>query len=161
MVQQPRSHLVLKSLQVHEQLPLVVIGTAGIDGFLPGSRILGDNGLKRVCTPLLQRLRRLHVIVSVNQDGLRGADVLIAEDYGVTGRLVDGGLVCARLLKQFHKTVGTAAHIGLVLRPGADGRNPQQRKKFFKETLLVLLDVLLHIVSIYVIIPVGKVSVQI
>ena len=149
MVKEPRPHLVLKSLEVHEQLPLVVIGSAGVNSLLPGSRIVGNNRLERVCTPFFKRLRRLHVIVPVNQDGLGGADVLAAEDDGMACRFINIGLVRARLHQKFHKAFRAAAHIGLVLGLGADGRDPQQRKKLFEKTFLVLLDVLLHAVFGY------------
>ncbi len=144
MMKEPRPHLVLKGLQVHEQLPFVVIGAAGIDGFLPRCRVGCDDGLEGVRTPLLQRLRRLHVIVPINEDGLWRADVLVAIDHGMAGRVVYGGLVHARFLEERHQALCAAAHIGPVLRLGADGRNPEERKQLLVKTFFVLLDVLLH-----------------
>jgi hypothetical protein len=47
-------------------LALVVRGAAGDDGF-PGTRVLGKTRREGRRGPLLQRIRRLHVVVAVKQ----------------------------------------------------------------------------------------------
>ena len=54
----------LERLDVHEQLTLIIIGSAAPDGIVMNYR------LKGVGLPFLQRFGRLHIVVSVHQNGL-------------------------------------------------------------------------------------------
>jgi hypothetical protein len=58
-------HPCLDRLEVHEQLPLVVAGSAGVDALVLVAR------LERRPHPLVERLWRLHVVVAVHEDGRR------------------------------------------------------------------------------------------
>ncbi len=64
MLQLAGAYQELKSLDVHEQLTLVIVGSATPDG------IVVDYRLKGVGLPFLQRFGRLHIVVSVHQNGL-------------------------------------------------------------------------------------------
>ena len=140
----------LEGLQVHEQLALVVVRAAGVDGFLPGGRVLGEDRLERIGAPLLQRLRRLHVVVAVHEHRLRGAGHgLDAVDDGVALGLVHGSLVGAGRDKQFRQAAGAAVHVGLVFRLRADGGDAQQGEKLLEEAFAVLFDIGFHLVSVF------------
>ena len=133
------AHQVLKSLDVHEQLALVVVGTATPDGAVVHLRIEG------IVLPHVQRLDRLNVVVAVNQHGLRfGIDDLLAEDDRMAGGLADARLVRARFKQQVGEGLGAAVHVGLVLRLGADGGDAQEREQLLEEALPVLFDVGFH-----------------
>ena len=79
---------VLECLKVHECLALVVIGTASPDGPVVYYR------LERVAVPLLKGLRRLHIIVAIDQDGLERRVQDLAGEYDrVSLCRADHGLV--------------------------------------------------------------------
>ena len=140
----------LESLQVHEQLALVVVRAAGVDRFLPGGRVLGEDRLERIRAPLLQRLRRLHVVVAVHEHRLRGAGHgLDAVDDGVARGLVHGGLVGAGREEEFRQAAGAAVHVGLVFRFRADGGDAQEREELLEEAFPVLFDIGFHLVSVF------------
>ena len=92
---------IFKSLDVHEQLALVVVGASS-----PDSPVV-DFGLERIGIPLLQRLGRLDIVVAVNHNGL-GLRVyhFLAEDYRVAGCRINVCLVCSGLFKQFNESFG-------------------------------------------------------
>ena len=144
LVQEP------ESLQVHEQLALVVVRATGVDRFLPGGRVLGEDRLERVRTPLVQRLRRLHVVVAVHENRLRGAGHgLATEDDGISRGLIDGGLVGAGREEEFRQAAGAAVHVGLVFRLRADGGDAQQGEELLEEAFAVLFDIGFHLVSVF------------
>ena len=143
-----RQH-VLEGLQVHEQLSLVVVGATGVDGGLPGDGVLGEHGLERIRPPLVQRLRRLHVIVSIHEDRLlRPGDDLGAEDDRIALRLVDAGLVGAGGEEKFRQPAGAAVHVGLVFGLRADGRDAQEGEELLEEAFAVLVDIGFHLVGV-------------
>ena len=127
MLQQALLEQVLEGLQVHEQLAFIVVSTAGVDGLFAGGRVLGEDRLEGTGAPLVQRLRRLDVVVSVDEHRLLGAGHgLGAEDDGVAGGLIDGGLVGPGGGKQFRQPAGAAVHVGLVFGFCADGGDAQE-----------------------------------
>ena len=109
MVKEPRPHLVLKSLEVHEGLSLVVVCAAGVDGPVT------DLGFERIGVPEIERIDRHHIVVAVNQDGRCFRIVfLLGEDDRVAGGLIDGGAVGTGLFQQFDQPFGAAVHVGAV-----------------------------------------------
>ena len=148
MLQQALLEQVLEGLQVHEQLTFIVVRAAGVDGLFAGGRVLGEDGLEGAGAPLVERLRRLDVVVAVDEHRLLGAGHgLGAEDDGVAGGLIDGGLVGPGGGEELRQPACAAIHIGLILRLGADGGDTQEGEKFFKETFAVLVDIGFHLVS--------------
>ena len=140
VVQLPCADEELERLDVHEELALVVVCAAAPDG-----PVMYD-GLEGVCAPLIQRLRRLDIVVPVDQDGLEGrVNHFLAIYDGVAVGRRDFREVGAGLHEEDGQPFGTAAHVILVLSLRADGRDAQQRKQLFVETFLVLFDVILHI----------------
>ena len=135
---------IFKSLDVHKELALVIIGPSGVNRLLTG-RILLDHRFERISVPFLKRFRRLHVIVAVNQHGLplRVYD-LLAEHHGVALARINSGLVGTRLQKQLLQPLGATFHILLVVLLRADGRNPQEREQLLKEPFPVFLNIFLH-----------------
>ena len=133
------AHQVLKGLDVHEQLALVVVGPAAPDGPVVDLRVEG------IVVPFVQRLHWLDVVVAVDQHGtgLR-VDDLLAEDDRMAGGLADAGFVGARFEQQVGEGLGAEIHICLVFGLGADGWDAQERKQLFEEALPVLLDVFFH-----------------
>ena len=135
-----------KGFQVHEQLAFVIIGSAGIDRLLPRCGIFCDHRFERIGAPFLQRLRRLHIIMAIDQYRLPGRiEDFLAEDHRIARCRIDPGLVRTGLQQEVPQPFGTPDHVRFVLRLGADGRNPQQRKKLVKEPLPVRFDVCFHI----------------
>ena len=134
----------LESFQVHEKLAFIVVGATGVDGFLSGGGVRGDHGLEGVRAPFFQRLRRLYVVMSIDQDGLRGALVVPAEHHGVPGGLVHGRLLRAGFLEQFHQAACAAVHILLVLRLGTHRGNAQEREQFLEKPFFILFDITFH-----------------
>ena len=79
---------VLECLDMHESLAFVIIGTASPDGPVVYYR------LERVAVPLLKGLRRLHIIVDIDQDGLERRVQDLAGEYDrVSLCRADHGLV--------------------------------------------------------------------
>ena len=133
------AHEVFEGLDVHEQLALVVVGSAAPDGFVVHLRVEG------IVIPLVQRLHRLDVVVAIDQHGAGlGIDDLLAEDDRMAGGLADAGFVGARFQQQVGEGLGAEIHVGLVLGPGADGGDAQEGEEFFEEALPVLFDVFSH-----------------
>ena len=127
MPQQALLEQVLEGLQVHEQLTFIVVRATGVDGLFAGGRILGEDGLEGAGAPLVERLRRLDVVVSIDEHRLLGTGHgLGAEDDGVAGGLIDGGLVGSGGSKQFRQPAGAAVHVGLVFGFCADGGDAQE-----------------------------------
>ena len=136
---------VLESLDVHEKLAFVVVCAPAPYGILAGCGIRPYHGLERVCAPEFQRLRRLHVIVPVYEHCLcLRVDDLAAENDRIAVGGQHLGLIGAGFHQQHGESLRAAAHIVLVRSLGADGRNPQYGKQFFKKPFLVLLDVFFH-----------------
>ena len=102
-------------LDMHEELSLVIICTAGIDGTVTDFRF------KRIRMPECDRIDRLDIIVSVNKDcRKRRIYHLLAEYYRMPGGRIDSCFICTCLHEQFYKSFSTALHIRLVLLQGAD-----------------------------------------
>ena len=117
------AHQVLKCLDVHEGLTLVIVGPAGIDGSVADFRLKGG-GL-----PQLDRIDRLYVVMAVDEYGLqRGIDDLVGIDYWMSGGVEHLGSFRTGFPEQFGEPAGAAVHVILVLRVRADGRYPEQVK---------------------------------
>ena len=137
VLQQAVPQEVFEGLHVHECLALVVIGAASPDGSVM------DYRLERVTVPFLERLRRLHVIMTIDKHSLEGrVHCLAGEDHRVALCRIDSGLVSSGFLQQFRHPLGTENHVALVLRLCAHGRNPEESEQFLIEPFAVLIDVL-------------------
>ena len=138
-------HQIFKGLDVHEQLSLVIIRPPCIDG-VPSARVLPDDRLERIRIPLFQGLRRLDIVVAVDQDGLQGGiDGLARENYGITIARADLYMVGTGFGEEGGKSFRTPLHVGFMLRLRAHGRNPEQGEQFAKEPVPVVHDVLFHL----------------
>ena len=102
-------------LEVHEDLALVVGGPARVDLAIAHRRFEGRR------LPEIQRIDRLHVVVTVEEDGRRslGAEP-VAVDHRIPGRLDQPDVLHADPPHLVGGPLGTAAHICLVLRQRAD-----------------------------------------
>ena len=113
VVEQAQADFPLEGLEVHKQLAFIVIGPAS-----PDSPVVDDR-LERIAVPFLKRLGRLHVVMSVDQDGLRRRVYdFLSIDYRVPAAGAYFSPVCTCFQKQFAKSFGAALHICLVLRQG-------------------------------------------
>ena len=131
----PGAHQILKSLDMHERLALVVVCPAGVDGAVTDLRLEG------VRLPEFQRIDGHDVVVAIDQDRRRfGIEFLFPEYNRVPGGLIDG----AGLFQQFDQPFGATVHVRLVGGFRTDGRNAEQREQFLQETLVVLFNVLFH-----------------
>ena len=69
---------------MHEKLALVVVGATAGDCVFAGVGIFGDNGLEGIRTPFLKRLRRLNIVMAVNQNSLVSrVQNLLSKDYRI------------------------------------------------------------------------------
>ena len=130
---------------MHKKLTLVVIGAAGVNGIFPGGRVFGDNGLEGVCTPFFQGLRRLDVVVAIDQDGLRRTDVFTAENHRMPGGFIYAGLIGPGFFQKLNQPFRTAVHILFMIFFGAHGGDSQKREKFLLHSCPILLDVSVHV----------------
>ena len=136
---------VFERLEMHEQLPFVVIGAPGIDGFLPRHGVAGDDRIEGTRPPFFQRLRRLDVVMAVHQYGLlRAGNRPRGIDDRIARRLADLGHLGAGLKKKLLEPSGTAVHLGFVFGFGTDGRDTQQREELLEKPLPVLFDIGFH-----------------
>ena len=122
-----------RALQQRPELALVVGDAARVDPLVANRR------LERLAVPELERRRRLHVEVAVDEDRRR---VAVARRRG---NVADDERLRVRLL-QLRLPAGTAnevanplprpAHVARVLRIRADARNPQQLGKLVEPGLI-------------------------
>ena len=132
---------VLEGLDVHEELSLVIVRSSAPDGSVVDFR------LKRVAVPLLQRLHRLNVVVSVHQHRIcLGINDFLPEDHRMSHSLAYACFIGTGLDEQVRQGFCTKIHICLMLFPGTDGRNSQDAEKLLEEPFLIFIDVLFHIV---------------
>ena len=109
----------LDGLQLHPELPLVVRDAASVEPLAPDDRV------ERVALPELERIRRLHVVVPVDENGRR---------FGRPGDLPDDEpsvLADVRVTAEPPHRVGDprgrALHVAGVLRIGAHARDREER----------------------------------
>ena len=139
MLQATFAHHELESLDMHEELSLIIICSTGIDC------TVSDFRLKRIRVPELDRIYRLHVIMAVHQNcRKRRIDHLLSEHYRMAGCRKYRCLVCASLHKKLDKTLRATLHIWLVLLKRAHGRNSQKREQFLEEPFLIGFNVGFH-----------------
>ena len=113
-------HPGLDALHVREHLAFVVGRAAGIDVAVAHGR------LERRADPLVERLRRLHVVVAVDQrDRLARHRRRLGVHERMTGRL-DQLRRQAKLLELRGHPLGRPARFAALARIGADAGNPQQ-----------------------------------
>jgi hypothetical protein len=122
---------------MHEELPLVVAGAAGVDDVVLVTR------LERRAHPLVQRVRRLHVVVAVDKGGWR----LRAGVQPVAGHdRVAAGVVHLRVLdadagQLVGHPPGGAPHLVLLVRVGADRLDPEELVKALQVLVPVVAEV--------------------
>ena len=126
----------LQRFDVHERLSLVVVGPA------PPDASVAQNRLERIGLPLVERIDRHHVVVTVHEHGRRSRidDLLAVNDRITVGRHYLGA-VGAGGKKRVAQMLGATDHIAPMRAVGADRRDAQQREKLFDETLPMLVDV--------------------
>ncbi len=111
-------------MDVREYLPLVVGRTAGEE--IP----VAPRRLERWASPQFQRVRRLHVVMSINQDGRRPGDVgRLGIDQGMTTRADNLGRQAHPPELRIHP-LGRFLDIGLVDWIGAYAGNSQKITQF-------------------------------
>ena len=105
----------LQRLDMHERLPLVVVGPA------PPNTSVAQNRLERVGLPLVERIDRHHVVVTVHEHGRRSRidDLLAVNDRIAVGRHHLGS-VGAGGKKRVAQMLGATDHIAPVRAVGAD-----------------------------------------
>ena len=93
MPERAAAEQVLKGLDVHKELALVIVGSASPDGFLPGG-VGAEHRLERVRAPFFKRLGRLHVVVAVDEYGLLVlGDEFLSIYHRIAGRFPEAGAV--------------------------------------------------------------------
>ena len=116
-----RGQMRLERLDVQEQLPLVVGGAPCVDA------AVADGGLEGGTVPQIERLRGLHVVVPVDEDGRRiGAR---SPPFAEHDRVAGGGErlgVQARALELAAHPLGGLLRVPVVLGLGRHGGNAQK-----------------------------------
>ena len=115
----------LQRLDVQEELSLVIGGAAGVD---PPVADLGFEGGR---VPEVQRLRGLHVVVPVDEDGgcVRPGPTPLAHYHRVPRR-GEGQRLQPSGLQLPAYPLGRPLGVGVVLRLGRDGRDAQEVPEF-------------------------------
>ena len=108
----------LEALGLDHGLALVVVSAAGIDASVTNS------GLERLALPKLQRLGGHDVVMPIDEHrGQVGRDDALGVDHRIAIGGHHLGAVGSGRQQQFAPTLGASAHVGLVLRLRADGRD--------------------------------------
>ena len=126
---------------MHEKLSLIIIGPPS-----PYSAILDDR-LERIRIPLIERFRRLNVIVTIYQYGicLRVNDFLPIH-HRISHGFTYPGFIGTGLHEKIGQRFRTEIHVSLVLLLRTYGRDAENSEQFFEESLLVLFDIFFHTV---------------
>ena len=124
----------LESLDVHEKLPLVIVGTAAPDASLFHHRF------ERIGQPLADRLHGHHVVVAVDQHGLgRWVDDLLAVHHRISCGGHHFGPIRTGLDQRGGQMLRTAHHILPVRRLRTHRRDSQHLEQLVEEPILILL----------------------
>ena len=128
----------LEGLDVHEHLALVVTRTPGKDGALGMQFRLADDRLERRGSPEIERIRRLDVVVSIDEDRRQGRvhNPLPVHDR-IAGGLHDLHTVGPRLAQVICHGFRAADHVFLVGWVGTDGRNAEQVEQLIEKAVPV------------------------
>ena len=122
----------LQRLDVRQHLALVVGGPASVD--LPAH----DSGIKRVGVPFVDRVDRLHVVVSVEQDRrLAGRMAPFPIDERVPPAFNDLDGVESALNQLALRIVRRPANVRTVLRKRADAGDSQEAEEFILIALAI------------------------
>ena len=103
--------------------------------------MIGDDGLERRAVPEVQRIDRLHVIVTVEQDMRTALTVALADDRRMpggrahVGRKTDGGDIRSEMIRRLFA-------INRERRIGGDRLDPEQREQPLKAVVEFLVDVI-------------------
>ena len=134
---------ILERLYMHEELPLVIVGTAAPDG------IVMDYRLKRVGSPFIQRFGRLYIIMAIHQHRLeRRVHSLASEHDRISACRHHIGHISPGFKQQFPEPFSATHHIGLVLLFGTYRWDSQYGEQFFEEPLPVLFNILFHFLRV-------------
>ena len=122
-----------------EHLPLVV-------GRPPGDDVAADDRrLERGGGPGLERLGRLDVVVSIDEDGRPAGDLeRLGVDQGVAVGLDQAGVGQAHRPEVVDEELGGPTGVGVVVGLGGDAGNPQERLELLLEPASVGLEVRVH-----------------
>ena len=125
----------LQRLQVHEDLALVVHRAPGVDAAVPLVGLEGRGG------PLVKRLRRLDVVVPIDQEGRGiGARLLpLPQHHWMARGLQDLGHQ-AHVAHALCQPSGGRLDVSLVLRARTDGGDPEEVEEFLLEAGLLPVD---------------------
>jgi hypothetical protein len=103
-------------------------------------------GLEGLALPELKRFGRHHVIVAIDEDrGLRRILLIVAEDDGVTGRLVDFYGLYTEAFEMVAPVFSATLHIRLMFALGTDRRDADELEEVFEEASFVLADIILDL----------------
>jgi len=103
-------------------------------------------GLEGLALPELKWLGGHDVIVAIDEDcGLRRILLIVAEDDGVTGRLVDFYGLYTETFEMVAPMLSAALHIGFVFALGTDRRDADELEEVFEEASFVLTDIILDL----------------
>ncbi len=123
----------LESLDLRHHLAFVVDRAAGVDVAVA----LG--GLEGRREPLVERVGRLHIVVTIDKHGrLAGGVQPVGIDQRMTLGFDEARVLHSDALELGQERFGGLAAICLVLRQGGDGWNAQQGLEFIEKTGVVL-----------------------
>ena len=134
-------HHGFEGLHVHEKLPFIVARTAGKNGAFRMDVGLFDDGLKGGCIPQFQRVCRLHVVVSINQNSGRiGRNDFLTVHHRIPrcGNNFNVFTACGfELLGHQFRAFLNVPGVRWV---GRDGWDTKQFEQLFKEAISVGVD---------------------
>ncbi len=133
-------------LDKSHQLSLVVLGAARHDDF-SAVGVIGDDGLERRTVPQIERIDRLHIVMTVEQDvrpaigAAIGLVIVLGDDRRMSRRRPHLGLEAERrdILGQM---IGRRLAIGGEGRVGRDRLDPQQRKQPLEAVVEIGVDMI-------------------
>ena len=133
-----RLHHGLQRLDVHEHLALVITGTPGKNGPFRMQLRLADDRLECRRGPQVERVRRLHIVVAIDQDrGEGGVDHALAINHRISRGAHHVHAVCTGFAQVIGHGFRAANHIVLVGGISTDGGNAKEVKELLEEAVLV------------------------
>ncbi len=137
-------HVRFDRLEVHEHLPLVVGRPARIN------LVLAHGGFEGRRLPQVDRIHRLHVVVTVEEDRRRARRVQpFTVDDRIAWRFEQPHVLEADALHVVGAPFGRATHIALVLRKRADARDGEILLQLVDVSISLHIDVVNDLVDVF------------